>query len=68
MICAKKRRVILSSFLNSLKDVINDQRGLSSVEYSTLAGLVSGVTWMIGSVINEATLESARRMALQVNP
>lgn len=65
---SKQRLVMLSSFLGRLKDVISDQRGISSVEYSTLSGLVSGATWVIGDAINEAALESARRMAIQVNP
>ena len=65
---AKPRFILLSSLLCCLKDVINDQRGLSSVEYSTMGGVVSGATWMIGSAIHEATLESVQRMVVQVNP
>ena len=68
MMCDNDRTGILSSFLRCLTDIIRDQRGISSVEYSTLTGMVSGMTWMIGGVINDAALESARRTALLVNP
>lgn len=68
MMYANARFDMLSSFLGCLKDIINDQRGLSSVEYSTMTGLLSGVTWMVGGTINDAAIESARRTALLVNP
>lgn len=68
MMYANERLSILSSILACFRNVIRDQSGLSSVEYSTLTGLLSGMTWMVGATINDAALESARRTALLVNP
>ena len=68
MMYANERLGMMSSLLACLADIIQDESGLSSVEYSTLTGLLAGMTCMVGGAINDAALESARRTALLINP
>ncbi|MFC4442116.1 hypothetical protein [Caulobacter henricii] len=53
----------LMSTFSGLKALAQDERGLSSVEYATMGGVLSGATWLIGNAIFEASMVAVDRMS-----
>lgn len=54
---------VLVSTYSELKALGQDERGLSSVEYATMGGVLSGATWLIGNAIFEASMVAIERMS-----
>lgn len=48
--------------IRSLRALMADQRGLSTVEYSTLGGAMSGAILLAGQALQEAQLSAIERL------
>ncbi|MDO9249824.1 MAG: hypothetical protein Q7U11_25485, partial [Phenylobacterium sp.] len=48
--------------IRALRDLMVDQRGLSTVEYSTLGGVMSGAIFLAGQALQQAQLSAIERL------
>lgn len=62
----KKPILILNEFfshiLYGIEDLISDERGLTTVEYATIGGVVSGMIVVAGSQLQDAQSAAFERM------
>lgn len=51
------------AFSRLLSDIFADERGLSTIEYSTMGGVMSGIIFMAGDTLRQAQMAAIERMA-----